>query len=108
MARLKRNSVFSALSGAIGRELVFKHYGDKVVVTRYPDMSGIKPSELQKVQRNKLREANDYAQSVLRNPELRALYERYLKEGESVYHKAKKVYFERLKRRKDHLFSERK
>jgi hypothetical protein len=97
MAIVKRNSVFTALSGTIGHELVFKHYTNKVVVAQYPDMSRVKSSELQKVQRSKMKEANDFAQSVMRTPELKAMYEKDLRPGESVYHKAKKDFFERLK-----------
>lgn len=100
MARLRRNSVFVALQGTIGQELVFKHYTDKVVVARYPNMSRIKPSELQKLQRNKMKEANAYAQNVLRNPELKAVYEKHLREGESVYKKAIKDFFEKIKKGK--------
>lgn len=33
----KRNSVFVALQGTIGKELVFRHYTSKVVVAIYPD-----------------------------------------------------------------------
>ena len=98
MARLRRNSVFTALSGSIGHELVFKHYTDKVVVGKYPDMSNVKPSELQKQQRSKMKEANEFAQSVMSNPELSALYQKDLRPGESVYHKAKRDYFERNKK----------
>ena len=88
MAQLRRNAVFTALSGTIGHELVFKHYTNKVVVAKYPDMSKVKPSELQTQQRNKMKEANDFAQSVMRDTALRAVYEKDLKPGESVYHKA--------------------
>lgn len=99
MARLRRNSVFTALQGSLGKELVFKHYTDKVVVAKYPDMSRVKPSELQKQQRQKMKEANDYAQQVMRNPELRALYEKYLEQGESIYRKALKDYFEQSRKK---------
>lgn len=97
MARLQRNSVYVALQGTIGKELVFKHYSNKVVVAQYPDMSKVKPSEGQKEQRTRMKEANDYARFVLRNPELKAIYEKHLRQGETVDHKAKKNYFEKKK-----------
>ena len=37
MAILKRNSVFVALQGTIGNELVFRHFTNKVVVAIYPE-----------------------------------------------------------------------
>ena len=96
MARLRKNSVLAALQGAIGKELVVKQYADKVVITKYPDMSKVKCSERQKEQREKMKEANAYARSVLVNPELKALYETYLEKGESIYRKAIKDYFTKL------------
>ena len=95
MARLKKNSVLSGLSGTVGKELVFKQYADKVVVSKYPDMSKVKPSALQKAGRQRIKEANAYASSVLHNPVLKAEWEKTLQPGESVYHKARKAYFER-------------
>jgi hypothetical protein len=59
-------------------------------------MSRVKASPLQKLQRSKLKEANAYASSVLRNADLRAEYEKNLKPGETVFHKAKKAFFEGL------------
>ena len=97
MARVKANSILEALQGSIGKELVFKQYADKVVITQYPDMSNVKPSTRQKEQREKMKEANAYARTVLSNPELKAVYEQNLQKGESVYRKAIKEYFARLK-----------
>ena len=39
---------------------------------------------------NSMKEANAYASFSKRDPELRAYYEKALKPGESVFHKAKK------------------
>jgi hypothetical protein len=33
------NLLLKELSGQIGKQLVFKRYGDKIVVSKYPDMS---------------------------------------------------------------------
>lgn len=97
MARVIKNSLFEALSGALGKEIVFKQYRDKTVVSRYPDMSKHKATKLQKVQRNLMKQANAYASKVKRDPALRAQYEKNLKPGESVFHKAKKAFFEMRK-----------
>ncbi len=97
MARVSKHSLFEALSGALGKEIVFKRYADKTVVSRYPDMSKVKASERQKAQRELMKEANAYAGKVKRDPLLRAAYEKDLKPGESVFHKAKKAFFEKRK-----------
>jgi hypothetical protein len=96
MARLKRNSLLNALQGTIGKEIVFKQYADKVVVSKFPDMSKVKTTKRQRQQRDLLKEANAYASAIKRDPKLRAKYEKKLKPGESVFHKAKKEFFEKL------------
>lgn len=98
MARIRKNSLLSALQGTIGKEIVFKRYADKTVVSKYPDMSRVKTTKLQRQQRDLLNEANAYAIAIKRDPKLRAKYEQKLKAGESVFHKAKKEFFERVKK----------
>ena len=98
MAILKKTSLLNVLSGALGKEIVIKQYADKVVVAKYPDMSKVKPTVLQLQSRQRMKEATVYAQLVLRDPVLRAEIEKDLRPGESVYHKAKKEYFTRLKK----------
>ncbi len=41
MARLSKRFL-GTIQGGIGRQLVFKKYGDKTVVASYPDMSKVK------------------------------------------------------------------
>ncbi|MGZ3846101.1 MAG: hypothetical protein ACXVBH_08590 [Flavisolibacter sp.] len=99
MARLRSNSVFSGIQGRIGKEIVFKQYVDKVVISIYPRVPKRKPTERQMIYRERLKEANVYARSIKRDWELRKQYEKDLKPGESVFHKAKKEYFERWKKK---------
>lgn len=100
MARIRKDSLLAAISGHIGKEIVIKDYGDKMVVSKYPDMSKVKASKAQKKQRKVITEANNFASSVLRDPKLKKKFEKKLKPGESVYHKAKKTYFDNLKKGK--------
>ena len=44
MAIVKRNVITRGLSGRLGRDLVFKVYGDKTVVCAYPRKSRFAPS----------------------------------------------------------------
>ncbi|MGZ3851834.1 MAG: hypothetical protein ACXVBX_03520 [Flavisolibacter sp.] len=91
MERLRRNSVYVALHGTLGRELVFRHYTNKVVVADLREATAVKLSRRPK---KYMREANHYAQIIMCSPELKALYEKYLREGETVYRKAIKEYFD--------------
>lgn len=98
MARSK-NIILKGMSGAVGKQLVVKQYAYGTVVTRYPDMSGIKPSKQQKQGRSAFRDAVAYAKAILRNPTKKAAYAKGLKKDETVYHAAIKEYLAREKKR---------
>ncbi len=97
MARID-SKLLQNLRGGVGKQLVFKQYGDKTVVTGYPNMSGVKPSEQQKDGRKLFAEAAVYASAINRNPEQKAVYAKKLKPGESVYHFALKEYLAQHKK----------
>jgi hypothetical protein len=93
MATASRNSILKGLKGSIGKEVVIKTYANgKTVVSAYPDMSQIVPTEPQKEKRSKFKAAVAYAQSVLKDPQLRAEFEKNLPEGKGVYHAALSAY----------------
>ena len=62
------------------------------MVTVYPNMSGVKPSEMQKEKRKVFAEAVAYARAINHDKEKKAEYQQKVKEGESVYHYALKEY----------------
>lgn len=97
MARLNK-SLLQGISGAIGKQLVFKKYGDKTIVTSYPDMSNVKPSEQQKEKRKLFAEAVAYAKAISMDSDKKEDYQRKVKEGESVYHYALKEYLARQRK----------
>ncbi len=94
MARTNSNIVLHELSGHIGKQLVIKQYANGTVVSRYPDMSNIKPSKKQKEKRSRFSEAVAYARAILRDPQQKAAYQAKLKAGETVYHKAIREYLQ--------------
>lgn len=95
MARLTNNKF--PLRGQISKQLVFKQYGDKTIVTKYPDMQGIKPSVLQKEQRHLFKEAVAYAKAICANALLKESYQQRLPKGKSVYHFAIQEYLQQQK-----------
>jgi len=103
MAHLSKNSPLQGMSGRVGT-LVFKYYPKlnngkgKVVITQVPDMSRIKPSEVQKLRRSAFAEAVAYAKSIKRDPEKKAAYEKVRKPGQSLFNAALSSY---LKKRKE-------
>lgn len=74
MAKVKLNPVLEQMRGQIG-DLVFKHYGEEVVVGRRPDRSGIVPSEAQVQHQERFRQAVLYGRLVMADPAKRTLYE---------------------------------
>ena len=86
------NFLLSQVQGQIGKKIVVKHYGKKVVVTKAPNMSGIKASPQQKVQRSRFAEAVAYAKHINDTPELKATYVKKASKSKSVYQYVLKEY----------------
>jgi len=63
--------ILNKLSGHIGKQIVFKQYAGKTIVSKYPDMSKRKLSPKQLRVNEIMQEANDEAQRILANEELR-------------------------------------
>ena len=89
---IAKDIISQGLSGAIGKEIVFKRYADKTVVTKYPDMKNIVPSDAQKNQRNKFREAHNYAKKINDNLLSKADFALTISPGKSVYRWAVKEF----------------
>lgn len=68
---ISENFFLRKLSGHVGRELVFKQYGDKTVVSKYPDMSKRKLSVKQKRVNEIMENANYEAKRIIADEELR-------------------------------------
>jgi hypothetical protein len=97
MARTRNNDLLlKSLSGKLGGQLVFKQYGSKTVVTKYPDMRRVKRSRLQKLKAQQFKEAVVYAKSILRDPKKRKAYAKKVKRGKTVYHTAIAEYLKGL------------
>jgi len=74
MAKVKLNPILEQVSGKVG-DLVFKRYGDKVIITQKADRSGVEPSEAQLAHQARFRQAALYGKMVMADPETKALYE---------------------------------
>ena len=72
MARVKLNPFLEQVRGQIG-ELVFRRYGDEVVISRKPDLSDVEPSAAQLAHRQRFARAALYGKIVLADPEAKAI-----------------------------------
>ena len=75
MAKVKLNPVLEQMRGQVG-DLVFKHYGDEVVVGRKPDRSGLQPTDAQLNHQQRFRQAVLYGRLVMADPQKKAIYEK--------------------------------
>lgn len=69
--------------GHINKKIVVRQYsGRRTVLSAYPDMTNIKPSDNQKKQRMSFKEAQAYASQYLSDPERKAFYREKCKPGQ--------------------------
>ena len=66
-----KSILLSEVIGHIGREIVFKQYEGKTVISKYPDMSKRKLSKKQKQMNEMMFDANVEAKTVLADEKLR-------------------------------------
>jgi hypothetical protein len=86
MARIKNNDLLTGLAGAIGTQLVVRVRNGKTFVSKFPDMSKVKPSAKQRKEKSRFAKAVSFAQSIINNPAKKAAYK--VKKGQSVYNAA--------------------
>ena len=96
MQRMKRSSVFVAVHGSIGQDLVFEHYTSKVVAARHPQTK--KALDRFNEPFIRLKDANAFAFQVMKNSGLAEIYETCLTRSYAEYKKALKAYFEENKK----------
>jgi hypothetical protein len=89
------NFISKGLSGKIGKELVFKKYKDKTVVSKYPDMTNIAPSASQQQKRNKFAEAVVYAKKINDDPIQKGIYLKKIPKGKRVFNFALAEYLKK-------------
>jgi hypothetical protein len=74
MAKVELDPPFKKYRGTIGN-LSYRWMYGKQTVMKKPDMSGVKWSEAQKLNRQRFAEAIRYAKKAMADPKLRAHYE---------------------------------
>lgn len=88
MAQAKLHALLESLRGSVG-DIVLKRYGDRVIVSKKPDMSRRKLSEKQRAHHERFRRGAAYGRMVRDTPELAAVYAPVAEErGQAVYHVA--------------------
>ena len=76
MPRVRLNPLVEEIHGTLYDVVFKKSPKGNTIITKRPDMSGVKWSKAQKQQRQRFREANEYARAAMADPAVRAIYER--------------------------------
>jgi len=98
MATIEDNIVMKNMSGAIGKQLVFRKVNGKTIACKYPNRSHVVYTEEQIGYRTLFAKASAYASSILKDPVKKAAYKRH---GEtSAYHSAIKDFMNAEKQKK--------
>ena len=99
MAFVKGNPFVQNASGSIGKEIIFKRYYDKTVISKMPDMSGRILSVKQIESNERLRMANLYAKFIYKTEEgkLQARIRLKLPAHKSLFHALVKEYLDTFK-----------
>ena len=95
---ISNNILLAHTSGHINRELVFRQYGNKTVVSKYPDMSRRQLSAKQLQNNLLMSAANTAAKSIMGDPLLRqAALDRLVVPPNRLYYALIREYFGREK-----------
>ena len=71
---ISKNPNLKDFRGTIDKMIVVRQFGDMTVLSSYPDMTNIVPTEDQKRQRSLFARAQKYAMLILKNPDIKAYY----------------------------------
>jgi hypothetical protein len=93
MAKIKLNPLFDGISGTVGDVVFKKSRNGETIISKRPDMSRVKWSDAQIAHRERFKQANAYANAMLADPDMRALYEeRAAQEGKKPFDVARNDY----------------
>ena len=80
------------IRGGVLKQIVIKQYKHKTIVSKYPDMSAVIPSESQLKEKVRFADAVIFAKEIINDPVKKAAYKRI--DDLSVYHSAIKNYMD--------------
>ena len=85
MAKVKDNVLMKGLSGTIGRQLTYRQIGGKTFVSKYQRPPSVAATEKKVAAQTKFGMATAYARRVVKDPEVKALYQAVVKGGQRAF-----------------------
>jgi len=96
MAR-SSSALLKGCKGHLGKNIVVKQYGNKIVLSKYPDMGSVKRSAKQRDNSKVFAAAVAYAKDICNDSRLRAVYELKKSKGEKLFQFAIKEFYTKYK-----------
>jgi hypothetical protein len=81
MPRVRFTPLVEEIHGTMYDVVFKKSPKGNMIVTKRPDMTGVEWSEAQQTQRQRFKQANEYAKAAMVDPKVRAVYERRAKKA---------------------------
>lgn len=100
------NDLLYLMRGSIGKEIVVKKYGKKMVLTKFPDMRYIIPTVKQVERRKLFADAVAFAKKLMNNKEQVATMKLTIAKGQSIYQATIKFYLNNDKVEKERAMQE--
>ncbi|MFC4233148.1 hypothetical protein ACFOW1_14700 [Parasediminibacterium paludis] len=85
-----------SLRGQVGKKYVYKQYGNKTVVTAYPNMKNIQPSAAQLKGRRLFAKASAFGRCVMKDPVKCAQFAAMAQPRQTPYHCAVSLFMRGL------------
>jgi hypothetical protein len=85
MAKVKDNILLQGFSGTIGKSLTFRQIGGQTFVSNYQKAPTGEPTEKAVAARTRFAEATAYARRVVKDPELKAMYQAKVQGGQRAF-----------------------
>ena len=91
----------SFIRGAIGKEYVVRRYGNKHIISKYPNRSHVKPTRREEENRMRFKDAIEFAKKVMADESLTQEIKKLTSCGNYIYTAAIKYYFKQHRLQED-------
>ena len=85
MAKVKDNVMVMGFSGTIGKQLTFRQIGGETFVSNYQKVPAVPATEKKLAAQARFGIATAYARRAVKDPELKAIYQAFVKGGQRAF-----------------------
>ena len=92
MASIEKNEHLKGIRGNLGKQFVYKQYGDKTVIAKMPEFRSRKPTAAEAKRRSRFADAVAYASAAIKDPLLKKAYQQAAAPFKRAYNVALRDY----------------